>query len=58
MGSGMGQPSVGIYSYDSLSNMSKALFVLPLVALFKKDVHLRDIIIVQGACAIAPFASV
>lgn len=44
MGSGMGQPSIGILFLDSLSNRSRSLFVLVLW-LFSKSVHLEILLL-------------
>ena len=51
MGSGMGMPSIGIYSYElyhfyDVDNIIR----IGSCGAFKEDVHLRDIVIVQGAC--------
>lgn len=50
MGSGMGQPSIGIYSYELFKQYGvEAIIRIGSCGSFQKDVHLRDIIIVQGA---------
>lgn len=57
MGSGMGQPSIGIYSYELFKQYGvEAIILYGSCGSFQKDVHLRDIIIVQGACTDSRFA--
>ncbi|WP_050638524.1 purine-nucleoside phosphorylase [Candidatus Stoquefichus sp. SB1] len=57
MGSGMGQPSIGIYSYELFKQYGvEAIIRIGSCGSFQKDVHLRDIIIVQGACTDSRFA--
>ena len=58
MGSGMGMPSMGIYSYelykfydvDSIIRVGSA-------GAFRDDVHVMDIVIAMGACTNSNFAS-
>ncbi len=53
MGSGMGMPSMGIYSYELFSQYGvENIIRIGSCGSFKKDVNLRDIIIVQGAVRI------
>lgn len=58
MGSGMGMPSIGIYSHELFAfyNVQKIIRIGSCGAL-NKDVHLRDIIIAQGSCTDSNFAS-
>ena len=58
MGSGMGMPSIGIYSHELFSfyGVQKIIRIGSCGAL-NKDVHLRDIIIAQGSCTDSNFAS-
>ena len=49
MGSGMGMPSIGIYSYELFHFYDvENIIRIGSCGSFKEDVHLRDIIIVQG----------
>ena len=49
MGSGMGMPSMGIYSYELFSQYGvETIIRIGSCGSFRKDVCLRDIIIVQG----------
>ena len=51
MGSGMGMPSIGIYSYELFSQYDvENIIRIGSCGSFKENVHLRDIIIVQGCC--------
>ena len=57
MGSGMGMPSIGIYSYELFSQYDvENIIRIGSCGSFKKNVHLRDIIIVQGCCTDSNFA--
>ena len=57
MGSGMGQPSIGIYSHELFTQYDvEAIIRIGSCGSLQKDVHLRDIIIVQGACTDSNFA--
>ena len=51
MGSGMGMPSIGIYSYE-LYHFYDVENIIRIGSCggYTKDLHLRDIVIVQGAC--------
>lgn len=57
MGSGMGMPSIGIYAYElyNFYDVKKIIRIGSCGAL-QKDVHLRDIVIAQGACTDSRFA--
>lgn len=57
MGSGMGMPSIGIYSHELFSQYGvEAIIRIGSCGAMQKDVHLRDIIIVQGSCTDSNFA--
>ena len=57
MGSGMGMPSIGIYSHELYSQYGvENIIRIGTCGSFKKHVHLRDIIIVQGCCTDSNFA--
>ena len=57
MGSGMGMPSIGIYSYELFSQYDvENIIRIGSCGSFKENVHLRDIIIVQGCCTDSNFA--
>lgn len=58
MASGMGMPSIGIYSYElyNFYGVENIIRVGTCGALIK-DVHVKDIIIAQGACTNGNFAS-
>ena len=57
MGSGMGMPSIGIYSYELFHFYDvENIIRIGSCGSFKEDVHLRDIIIVQGACTISDYS--
>lgn len=57
MGSGMGMPSIGIYSHELYSQYGvENIIRIGSCGSFKKDVHLRDVIIAQGACTDSSFA--
>ena len=56
-GSGMGMPSIGIYSYELFSQYDvENIIRIGSCGSFKENVHLRDIIIVQGCCTDSNFA--
>ncbi len=58
MGSGMGQPSIGIYSYELFHYYGvEAIIRIGSCGALQENVHLRDIIIAQGACTDGNFAS-
>lgn len=57
MGSGMGMPSIGIYSYELFSYYGvENIIRIGSCGSFKEAVRLRDIIIVQGCCTDSNFA--
>ncbi|UTY38448.1 purine-nucleoside phosphorylase [Allocoprobacillus halotolerans] len=57
MGSGMGQPSIGIYSHELYTQYDvEAIIRIGSCGSLQKDVHLRDIIIAQGSCTDSNFA--
>jgi len=56
MGSGMGQPSIGIYSYELYSQYDvENIIRIGSCGAYKEEVKVRDIIIVQGACSESNF---
>lgn len=57
MASGMGMPSMGIYSYELYNYYGvETIIRIGSCGSFKENVHLRDIIIVQGCCTDSNFA--
>ena len=57
MGSGMGMPSIGIYSYELYTQYGvESIIRIGSCGALKKEVHLRDIIIAQGACTNSAWA--
>ena len=57
MGSGMGQPSIGIYSHELFSQYGvEAIIRIGSCGALQENVHLRDIIIAQGSCTDSNFA--
>lgn len=57
MGSGMGMPSIGIYSYELFTQYDvEAIIRIGSTGAFMEKVHLRDIIIVQGSCTDSNFS--
>ncbi|MBQ9276348.1 MAG: purine-nucleoside phosphorylase, partial [Clostridia bacterium] len=58
MASGMGQPSIGIYSYELFNFYGvKNIVRIGSCGSFDKDLHARDIIIAMGACTNGNYAS-
>lgn len=58
MGSGMGMPSIGIYSYELIHFYGvKNLIRIGSCGSFQADVKIRDIIIGMGACTNSNYAS-
>jgi len=57
MGSGMGMPSIGIYSHE-LYNFYDVTNIIRIGSsgALREEVHMRDIIIAQGACTDSSFA--
>lgn len=57
MGSGMGMPSIGIYSHELFSQYGvESIIRIGSCGSYQEDVHVRDIIIVQGCCTDSNFA--
>lgn len=57
MGSGMGQPSIGIYSHELYSQYGvEAIIRIGSCGALQENVHLRDVIIAQGSCTDSNFA--
>ena len=58
MASGMGQPAIGIYSYE-LFNFYDVQNIIRVgsAGSYSKDLHVRDIILAQGACTNGSYAS-
>ena len=57
MASGMGQPSIGIYSYELYNFYGvKNIIRIGSCGSFHKDLHARDIIIAAGACTNGNYA--
>ncbi|MBO7187951.1 MAG: purine-nucleoside phosphorylase [Clostridia bacterium] len=51
MGSGMGQPSIGIYSYELFNIFDvESIIRVGSCGSLQEDLHLRDLIFAQGAC--------
>ncbi|MCL2322447.1 MAG: purine-nucleoside phosphorylase [Oscillospiraceae bacterium] len=58
MGSGMGQPSIGIYSYELYSMYDvENIIRVGSAGSYQKDIHIRDIVIAQGACTNSNYLS-
>ncbi len=58
MASGMGQPSIGIYSYELFNFYDvDAIIRVGSCGSFSKDLHVRDIIVAQGTCTNGNYAS-
>lgn len=58
MASGMGQPSIGIYSYELFNFYNvKNIIRVGSCGGFDKDLHVRDIIIAMGACTNGNYAA-
>ncbi len=57
MASGMGQPSIGIYSYELFNFYGvENIIRIGSCGSFHKDLHVRDIILAQGACTNGNYA--
>ena len=57
MASGMGQPSIGIYSYELFNFYGvENIIRIGSCGSFDKDLHARDLIIAMGACTNGNFA--
>lgn len=51
MGSGMGMPSIGIYSYELFTEFDvDAIIRIGTCGSYQKNVHVSDVVIAQGAC--------
>lgn len=58
MGSGMGMPSMGIYSYELYSEYDVDTIIrVGSCGSYQKHVHLRDVIVAMGACTESNFAA-
>lgn len=58
MASGMGQPSIGIYSYELYNFYDvEAIIRVGSCGSFSPDLHARDIIVAMGACTNGNYAS-
>ncbi|MBQ7830940.1 MAG: purine-nucleoside phosphorylase [Clostridia bacterium] len=58
MASGMGQPSIGIYSYELFNFYDvKAIIRVGSCGSFSPELHARDIIVAMGACTNGNYAS-
>ncbi len=58
MASGMGQPSIGIYSYELFNFYGvEAIVRVGSCGSFDKDLHVRDLILAQGACTNGNYAN-
>lgn len=56
MGTGMGCPSIGIYSYELMNFYGcKNLIRVGTAGSMQKDVHVRDMVFAQGACSTSMF---
>ena len=57
MASGMGQPSIGIYSYELFNFYDvKTIIRVGSCGSFHEDLHVRDIVIAMGACTNGNYA--
>ena len=58
MASGMGQPSIGIYSYELFNFYGvESIIRVGSCGSFSPDLHVRDIIVAMGACTNGNYAS-
>lgn len=58
MASGMGQPAIGIYSYELFNFYDvKNIIRIGSCGTFDKDLHVRDIVIAMGACTNGNYAN-
>ncbi len=58
MASGMGQPAIGIYSYELFNFYDvKAIIRVGSCGAYHPDLHVRDIILAMGACTNGNYAS-
>ena len=57
MGSGMGMPSMGIYANELFAQYDvECIIRIGSCGSYSKDVHVRDIVMVQGSCTDSNFA--
>lgn len=57
MASGMGQPSIGIYSYELFNFYDvKTIIRIGSCGSFHEDLHVRDIVVAMGACTNGNYA--
>ncbi|WP_281677984.1 purine-nucleoside phosphorylase [Eggerthia catenaformis] len=57
MGSGMGMPSIGIYSYELFTQYDvENIIRIGSAGSINKDVHIREVVIAQGACTDSAWA--
>ena len=58
MASGMGQPSIGIYSYELFNFYGvETIIRVGSCGSFSSDLHVRDIVVAMGACTNGNYAS-
>lgn len=58
MASGMGQPSIGIYSYELFNFYDvESIIRVGTIGAIHGDMHVKDIILAQGACTNGSFAN-
>ena len=58
MASGMGQPSIGIYSYELYHHFGvENIIRVGSCGSFSKDLHIKDIIVAMGACTNGNYAA-
>lgn len=58
MASGMGQPSIGIYSYELFNFYGvESIIRIGSCGTYNPDLHVRDLVLAQGACTNGNFAS-
>lgn len=58
MGSGMGMPSIGLYSYELYNFYDvKSIIRIGSCGAYSKDLHVRDLVIAQGVCTDSNYAS-
>ena len=58
MASGMGMPSIGIYSWELFNSYGvQNIIRIGTTGAFQDDIKLRDVILAQGACANSSFAT-
>lgn len=58
MGSGMGMPSIGIYSYELFHFYDvESIIRIGSCGALNENIHVRDLILVQGACTDSRYAS-